>query len=371
MKNCLGIINLSEEEVNIQELTKVRPIAGLPFAGRYRIVDFMLSNLVNGGVNNVAIFTQNKFRSLIDHIGSGKAWDLDRKITGINVFNPAFNYNRIVQTYGDIEHFHQSLDYIKYASEEYVILSRSYMICNIDVKKAFKEHVKSDSDITIVYKNVENNEKYHNLDILNIGMNNSLISIGKNAGKLNKVNLSMEMYIMKKDILVKVIEDAVEKGDSNYLKQALFLELVNYKISTYKYDGYLACINSSKNFYDANMDMLNMDIYTQLFNNERPIFTKVKDEPSTIYRENSNVKNSLVANGCDVEGEVVNSIIFRDVHIEEGTKISNSIIMQRSTIEENCSLNNVISDKYVRITKDSVLAGDKKAPYIIAKGLTI
>jgi len=371
MKNCLGIINLSEEEMQIQELTSVRPIAGLPFAGRYRVIDFMLSNMVNGGIHNIGIFTQSKFRSLIDHIGSGKAWDLDRKITGVSVFNPAFNYNKIVQTHGDIEHFYQSLDYIKYASEDYVFLSRSYMICNMDLKKAFAEHLESKNDISIIYKKVKNEEKFYGLDTLNIGMNKLLISIGKNTGKKEKIDLSMEMYIMRKDILVRIIEESVESGNSNYLKQALFQELVNYKVGTCKYDGYLACINSNKNFYDANMDMLDMDIYKQLFNNERPVFTKVKDEPSTIYRENSDVKNSLVANGCDIEGEVKNSIIFRDVHIAEGTKVTNSIIMQRTKIEKNCSLNNVILDKYVVISKENILAGDKKIPYIVGKNLTI
>jgi glucose-1-phosphate adenylyltransferase len=232
-------------------------------------------------------------------------------------------------------------------------------------------HIKSENDITIIYKNVKNNEKFYNLDTLNIGINKSLISIGKNAGKNEKVNLSMEMYIMKKEIFVKIIEDAIETGESNYLKQALFKVIGDYNISTYKFDGYLACVNSSKNFYDANMDMLNIDIYKQLFTEERPIFTKVKDEPSTIYRENSKVRNSLVANGCDIEGEVNNSIIFRDVHVAEGTTINNSIIMQRTTIEEECSLNNVILDKYVKISKGNALAGDKKVPYIISKGLTI
>lgn len=371
MKNCLGLINLSEVEMNIQQLTKIRPIASLPFAGRYRIIDFMLSNFVNGGINNVAIFTQNKFKSLVDHIGSGKAWDLDRKITGISIFNPTINYNRIVQKNGDIEHFYENLDYLRHSSEEYVLISRSYMICNIDLKEAFKYHKESGKDITIIYKRVKNAEKYFNLDNLNLGINHSLISIGHNTGKDDEINLSMEMYFMRKDILVKIIENAIQAGNSNYLKQALFKEMNHYSVSAYEFKGYLACINSSKNFYDANMDMLNLDIYEQLFNEERTIFTKVKDEPSTIYREDSNVKNSLVANGCEIEGDVKNSIIFRNVKIEKGTKISNSIIMQRTKIEKNCTLDNIISDKYVTISKENRLSGDRRVPYIIEKGMEI
>lgn len=371
MKNCLGIINLSELEHDIQELTKVRPIASIPFAGRYRIIDFALSNFVNSGINNVAIFTQNKFRSLVDHVESGKVWDLDRKITGINVFNPAFNYNKIVQNYGDIEHFYQSLDWIKHANEDYVFLSRSYMICNIDISKAFDYHIKSKKDITIISKKVKNSDKYLNLDTLNTDPTGNILSIGKNTGKEKEIDLSMEMYIMRKDLLVKIIEKAVINGDSNYLKQALFKEMNHYQVSTYRYNGYLACINSSKSYYDANMDMLNHEVYDQLFSTERPIFTKVKDEPSTIYRKGSKVKNALVANGCDIKGTVKNSIIFRDVTIEEGVTIENSIVMQRTHIGKNSSLKHTILDKYVTVSNESRLNGNDKVPYIITKGMNV
>lgn len=368
MKNCLGIINLSEVENNIQELTRVRPIASIPFAGRYRIIDFTLSNFVNSGINNVAVFTQTKFRSLVDHIESGKSWDLDRKITGISVFNPAIDYNKIVQRYGDIEHFYQNLNWLKHSSEEYVFISRSYMICNFDISKAYDYHIKSGKDITIINKKVKNSEKYYELDTLNTDPNGNLISIGRNTGKEKEINLSMEMYIMRKSLLIKIIENAIENGDSNYLKQALFKELNHYNVTTYEYSGYLACINSSKNYYDANMDMLDYDTYQQLFNTERPILTKIKDEPSTIYRETSDVKNSLIANGCDIKGSVKNSIIFRDVKIDEGATIEDSIIMQRTHVGKNSSLKNVILDKYVTISKENRLSGDKKVPYIVTKG---
>lgn len=368
MKNCLGIINLSEEEVNIQTLTKIRPIGALPFAGRYRVIDFMLSNMVNSNINNIGIFTHNKFRSLMDHIGSGKPWDLDRKIAGIKIFNPNYNYNQIVQRRGDIQHFNNNIDFLKRSKEDYVLISRSYMICNIDLNKAFKQHKESNNDITILYKNVENSEKYHYLDILNINpTNDKLISIGNNTGKHQNINLSMEMYIMKKEILIQIIENAVNSGKSLYLKQALFNQLDNFDIRTYEFTKYLACINSNVNFYEANMDMLNEQVYNELFNEDRPILTKVKDEPSTFYKKDSNVKNSLVANGCRIEGNIKNSIIFRNVEVKKGVDIENSIIMQNTTIDENANLSYVISDKAVHISNYKTLAGDKKTPYIIPK----
>lgn len=367
MNNCLGIINLSEVEIDIQELTKVRPIAGLPFAGRYRVIDFSLSNLVNSGVNKIAIFTHNKFRSLMDHIGSGKPWDLDRKINGISIMNPMIDYNKVVQKVGDIEHFYNNLDYLKGCNEEYVFISRSYMVCNIDLKEAFRAHKRSNRDITIIYKRVKNEPKFINLDVLNIGMNNTLMSIGKNTGKSENINLSMEMYMMKRETLIKIIEKAIDNGTANYVKQALFNQLPEYTVNTFPFDGYLACVNSNKNYFDANMDMLDNDTYEHLFNEERPIFTKVKDEPSTWYKNGSNVKNSIVANGSIIEGDIKNSIIFRNVQVKPGVTIRNSVIMQNTIIEENASLNSVISDKFVRISKNKTFSGDQQAPYIIKK----
>ncbi|MGM0380138.1 MAG: glucose-1-phosphate adenylyltransferase subunit GlgD, partial [Bacillota bacterium] len=348
-------------------LTKVRPIAGLPFAGRYRVIDFILSNMVNNGITNIGIFTQNKFRSLMDHIGSGKSWDLDRKIEGIKIFNPEYNYNSIVQRFGDIQHFYKNLDFLKRSKEDYIFISRSYMVCNINLSKAFKAHLESDGDITVIYKNVKNDERYLDLDRLNITKDGFLDKVGKNTGKADKFNLSMEMYIMRKKILIQLIENAIENGDAHFLKQALFNQLNNYKVNTFAFDKYLACINTSKNFYKANLDMLNPKIYSELFNEKQDILTKVKDEPSTMYYEDANVKNSLVANGCKIKGNVKNSIIFRNVKIEKGVNIENSIVMQNTTISNNSNLTHVISDKAVSISEYKTLSGDKNNPYIIPK----
>ncbi|PAB58789.1 glucose-1-phosphate adenylyltransferase subunit GlgD [Anaeromicrobium sediminis] len=372
MKDLMGIINLSENEEEIKEITYNRPTATVPIGGRYRVIDFILSNMVNAGIHNISIFTQGKSRSLMDHIGTGKPWDLDRKNDGLFVLNPVVNVNDVITHKGDLENFKNHLDYIKYSNQEYVLLSRSYMICNIDFKEALQYHKESGSDITIVYKKmINNNKRFLGRNSLNIDENGRVISIGRNAGNRRYYNISMEMYLMKKELFLDIIQDSLTLGDSQYLKQAIFQRLDTLNVNGYPYEGYLACINSIQNYYETSMDILDIDVSRELFHKRGSIYTKTKDEPPAKYTDDSKVSNSVVANGCIIEGIVENCIIGRGVKIKKGAVVKDSIIMQKSIIEDGSYIKNAILDKYVHITENNMLAGDRKNPLVIKKGIKI
>ncbi|WP_432404385.1 glucose-1-phosphate adenylyltransferase subunit GlgD [Wukongibacter sp. M2B1] len=372
MKDLMGIINLSESEEAIKELTYNRPIATIPIAGRNRVIDFTLSNMVNAGIHNVAIFTQGKSRSLMDHIETGKDWDLDRKIDGLFVLNPVINLHNLTFHNGDIENFKNHMDYLEHSKQSYVLLARSYMICNANYAEVFKYHKETGADITIMYKKMENNyHKFLNCDTLNLDERDKVLNIGRNTGTTKFYNMSMETYIMKKGLLLEIIKNSIATGSSQYLKQAILQSISKLNVNAYPFNGYLSCVNSIQNYYRTNMELLDIEVSQELFHKNGLIYTKVKNEPPTEYTDSARITNSLVANGCIIEGVVENSIIGRGVKIERGAVVKDSIIMRKSTIEECVYLKDVILDKYVYITKGKVLSGDKSNPFVVKKNMRL
>jgi len=344
----------------------------LPFAGRYRIIDFMLSNMVNNGITGVGVFMGNKVRSVMDHLGSGKPWDLDRKINGLFLFTPTYDYTSTYKRMGDLELFYQNNSFIKYAKQEHLLLTKSYMLCNIDLNDAYNDFVNSGADISLIYKKVTDDEyRYIGCDKLYFDETGAFKSIGTNLGKENQFNLSLEMYFMKKEVYFDILFEAIEQGSANFLKQAVFNSLHRYKVHTYAYDGYVACINNIRNYFDANFDILKPEIAQELFFKYGQIFTKVKDEPSAYYRSSANVKNAFVANGCQIDGTVENAILFRGVKVEKGAHIKNSIIMQKSIIQKDVKLNYAILDKRTHIQKGATLLGDRSSPFVAGKKAVI
>ncbi len=364
LTNYMGILNLNENETNIISLTKNRPLAAIPIAARYRIIDFTLSNMVNSGLRNIGIFTQSKSRSLVDHLGSGKPWDLNRRLNGLFVFN--FGIANI--SLNDAEMLWNNMEYIYRSKEKNVILSPSYMIGNIDYIEAVKYHEEKKQDITVIYKNINTGTKnFLNCDVLNIDENNDVLSVGKNIGADDSLNISMEMFIMKKDLLISLINKCVQTGSYSTIKEAIYRNLKNLKVTAYEFKGYLQCVNSISAYYKANMDMLNLKTTKELFFSNGPIYTKTKDEPPTKYSNESKVTNSLIADGCVIEGIIENSIIARGVVVHKGAEIKNSIILQNCEIKEDSKLFNVVMDKNVIVDKGKELNGDEEFPLVIEK----
>lgn len=364
MINCVGIINLDGNESKMGELVVNRPLASIPIAARYRIIDFVLSNMTNSGIDCIGIFAKNKSRSLIDHLTNGKPWDLNRKKDGLRVFN----FGEHDPAYEDVHNFADNIEFLKHSRKEYVLLAPSYMICNIDYEEVLEYHKNSGKDISIVYKNVKKPQNsFDDCGVLNFNDAGDVISIGENIGRSDEANISMEMYVMKTYLFMDIVDECIRTGMYRKVKDYIKENLDKLSVNGYEFTGHLECINSLKSLYDANLSLLNRRISKEIFNEERPIYTKTKDEAPTHYTSDSHVVNSIIANGCYIKGEVENCIIGRRVYIEEGVKLKNCVIMQNSVIEKNAVLDNVIADKGTEIKAEEKLIGSQLYPLFIKK----
>ena len=364
MNNCIGIINLDENEQKTIELTRRRPLASLPIAGRYRVVDFILSNMTNSGIEGIGIFTKNKSRSLMDHLTNGKPWDIHRKKDGLKVFN----FGDVDPVHDDVHNFLDNIDYFEHSKKEYVLICSSYMICNIDYNNVLKYHIEQGNDITTVYKNVKHvEEDFIDCQVLNLDENSRVIGVGENVGLKNSANINMEMYIMKTDLFSDIIYECIRSGEYKKIKQYINGNINKLKVGAYEFKGFLACINSVDAYFAANMNFLNEKVNKELFYSNFPIYTKTKDACPTQYTETSNVVNSIIANGSYIEGNVKNCVIGRNVYIGKGSVIENCVILQNTVIGNNVNMNNVITDKGTLIDDNEEVKGLKDNPVIIPK----
>ncbi|MBP2651603.1 MAG: glucose-phosphate adenylyltransferase, GlgD subunit [Firmicutes bacterium] len=374
MNDVLGLINLHENERLLKEITRNRPLAAVPFGGRFRLIDFVLSNMVNSGMHHVGIVAKNKYRALMDHIRSGKEWDLARKRNGLFILPPPDHVHYSNSIYkGDLEQFYNNIDSIKKSQQRYVLIAGSHTICNINYKEVIQFHLDKQADITVVYKQepagLEKN--FAMATVLKVDSQSLVTDMEVKADKTAGGNICMDIFVIAKELLVQIIEECVARGEFDFIKEGIIKNMHRYKIYGYSYDGYMAKINSIQAYYRANMSLLNPDIWTELFGQLGPIYTKVKDTPPANYREHAIVHNSLVANGCVIDGTVENSILFRNVTVQKGAHIKNSIIMQKSIICADTMLENIICDKDVKITEGKRLIGDPNYVMVIEKGMVV
>lgn len=332
-RKLLGVIDATTYHDDLEDLLTHRSLAALPFGGRYRIIDFVLSNMVNSGIQSVAIFPKLQYRSLMDHLGSGKNWDLNRKRDGLFFF-PSPIVDNMGNKIGSFDHFAANLDFFYRSTQEYCIITNCNTVFNMTFRSLLDWHTHAGCDIT---------ELHH------------------------KDGSSMEMYLIKTSLLIKLIETRNETG------YTCMKDVVNdldhlYSICHYEYTGYAVKIDSIQSYFSTSMNLLKSDIWKQLFIKEQPVFTKVKDEPPTKYMKGSLVQNTMIANGCVINGTVENSVISRGVKIGKGSVIKNCIIMQKCQIEENCYLDSVILDKDVKIETGTHLSGTSLTPYVVRKG---
>lgn len=369
MESCLGIISMADMENDFGTLCKNRPPYMLPFGGRYRLIDFSLSNMVNHGLKTVAIYTGEKIRSTMDHLGNGKPWDLNRRVNGLFLFPPLRDDNH---KKGDLSEFYSTEAFFNQSKEKHILMVHPNMLSKVNFREVYRYFRETDADVTLIYKKQKDpTGQMINCDKLYLKNDGSLENIGLNLGTENEFNLFMSMAFIKKEVFLKIVKTSIERGDASYFKQALLNNKDNYKINAYEYEGHLENIRDLKFFYDANMNLLNREISEELFFEGGTIFTKSKDEPPTLYKESSSVHNSLVANGCVIEGQVENSIIFRGVKIGKGAIVKNSIVMQKSVIADNSIVVNSILDKHVQIQEGVRIIGSRLMPYVVEKAQEI
>ena len=376
MKNTLGIIIGFDGNNDLRELSEHRPVASVPFGGRYRVIDFMMSNLVNSGCYQVAVLMRDKYQSLLDHLGSGKDWDLSRKRGGMfllppNAFAPKSsplvteNYRTSLEALGSIS------DMLNKNKSEHVLICSADIVANIPLDEVMKEHKKSEADVTIVC--TKNSEGGAFDMFLDLSPRHEVEDIrnGDNMGGKCKYK-SMGIYIMKRKYLQSLLSDCVTHNLRSFERDAMqHVFKRGDKVHGYVFDKYSAKIENVKGYFSASMDMLDKDIRDQVFLKNRPILTKIYDEAPTYYGENAEVSDSLIADGSRIEGTVQNSIIFRGCTIAKDAVVKDSIVLPNSSIGEGVELSYVVTDKGVTVRENRKMIGGATYPVAIAKNATV
>ncbi|QHW30122.1 glucose-1-phosphate adenylyltransferase subunit GlgD [Paenibacillus rhizovicinus] len=361
----LGIINLIHETDEMGVLTQGRCLATLPFGGRYRLIDFVLSSMVNSGVQKVAVFAHTKYRSLMDHLGTGKNWDLHRKQNGLYVLPPAIeDQNDFAR--GDLYHFYRNRDYFAHGPHEYVVICRSHMICNVNFADVLRHHRDQGADITVVCK-ANSGNIVGTARKVKVDESGRIKEIQDHFGRLSDEVVSMEMYVMRKDLLIDLIETSLAQGCDHFLRHAINSRLDQLKVSACMYDGMLGVVNNIASYFRHSMELLQPEIGRELFFRPGPIFTKSQGEPPSRYLTGAYVNHSLIANGCEIDGIVENSILFGGVKVKKGAVVRNSIVMHNSVIGEDGSLESCILDKEVQIRPFQQLRGVPEMPFLAIK----
>lgn len=369
----MGIVFSNIYDKSVSELTSHRTVASLPFASRYRQIDFVLSNMSNSRIYNVGLITKHNYRSLLDHLGSCFEWDLNRKNEGL-VFIPPFSTGNTGIYKGKLEALYSAIDYIDNDNYDYVVVADSTIICNIDFRKAIKKHKQSGADVTVIANRDEKDfGREHPLVLHMTEGDKEIRSISIDCQSGQNSFVGMGMFIFSRELLVKVIKESHQDGlvhlERDFLQRGFNLGKI--KVEVYEFDGIVLRNEDIKSYYNNNMELLKPEIRRGIFKNNRPIYTKVRDEFPTYYAEGSKLDNCLVADGCQIYGKVSNSLLFRDVYVSENSEIEGSIIMQSTKIGKNVKLSYVILDKNVTINDGVVLSGTKDHPIIIKKGETV
>jgi len=352
-------------------------MGSVPFGCRYRLIDFSLSNMVNSGITNIGIIAHYNYQSLMDHIGTGKDWDLARRSGGIRILPPYITaFSEI-----DTNHYTHRLEavrgiftFIKNMTDEYIVFCDCDAICNMDLSEIINTHIKSGADMTMAVKNV-----------FVTGNENSDLTITKSdaEGRLTQIRMSdvadngfydvaLNVNVFTRQYLIGLILDSIARNFRSFRNELIPSRLKSDVIRTYRYDGYFATIGSMRDYFVCSMDLLNADVRHALFNVEqRPVFTKVRNSTPTYYAPGSKACVSLIADGCHIEGTVENSILFRGVRINKGAVVKNSILMQDTICGDGSFLNCLITDKNVVIRDGRMLSGHETRPFFIEKNAMI
>lgn len=367
MTKVIGILNLHNSP-KLGPLNTSRSVASTSFLGRYAFMDFSLSNFSNSGIDKQAILVERHLRSIIQHIGSGHAWNENTKIGGLTILydEPYANtkgYNH------DVNNLLENSWYLKGTVGDVVVIAPSHIIYQVDFRPLIEDHVKNHHRISILYHKIENAKAtFIGEDVATIDERGFLRDLTKNQGIDNSLNISMQTYIIDKEVLKGMLQVAHKTSSFLDLRATLKMLAKEMPIYTYEHKGYIRCFDSIENYFKYSLELLDFDNFKELFNSNWNVYTKTYDTPPAKYGPDSEVKSSFIANGCIVKGKVKNSIFARDVIVEEGAEVENCVILSSSYVSENTHLKNVVCDKEARILHEKDLSGAKEKPLYIKRG---
>ena len=373
---ALGIIFPNSYDSLVPDLVSERLMASIPFASRYRMCDFMISSMVHCGIDNISILVRKNYHSLLDHLGNGREWDLARKNGGLNIV-PPFAQKQIKVFSGRIEALESIRGYLMKQTEKYVILSDANIAVNFDFSALLHAHIKSGADVTMVYRKQEIpqsliRQSTAGMDLYYaLGINGERVSkIYINPKESGEMNFSLNIYVIDRELLIRMVDEAYLHGDVYFVRDILEKKIDQLDVRGFCYDGYVAHIHDMNSYFEENMRLLKEENINALFSANQ-IYTKIRDDNPTRYINGAKAKNVMVADGCVIEGEVENSVLFRGVKIGKGAKVKNCVLMQDTVIEDNASVEYVITDKNVTISEGKSLTGNDTFQVYVAKGQVV
>ncbi|MDR3305356.1 MAG: glucose-1-phosphate adenylyltransferase subunit GlgD [Clostridiales Family XIII bacterium] len=370
-REAFGLIYAGEDAAALRELVDQRTVGALPIGGKYRVIDFPLSNMVNSDIRKVGVITSRNYNSLMDHLSSGKAWDLSRKSDGLFIFTPYSLRETPGVFRGKVEALKSCMGYIRRAKQEYCVMTETSFVFNINFDEMMRSHCESGADLTILYHKAEpvhgDGDQFHEV-FLDVGEDGRVRGIEVDPMLPTLSARSMKTYIVRKDVLIYLVDDSFAKGEFKFSENLLRNNIDRIKMMAFEHKGYVGTMRSVASYFRVNMDLLDPKIRGELFTSKNRIYTKVKDSVPAKYTKSAAVKNSLVANGCIIEGRVENSVLFRDVHVGKDAVIRNSIILANTDVAEEADLEYAILDKNVNVRQRRRLVGNSEFPMVIRKG---
>ena len=368
MCNALGIVFFPGANVQVKGMEEYRPVGAFSFLGRYRILDFPISNMTNSGIEQIQVYLKDKPRSVVEHVGTGRHYNINSKRGGLHILygetKPTSEFYN-----NDIASYIANMQYIENASSKYVIIAPSYMVYSMDYDKFLKEHISSGADISIAYKSVDDAKvRFTNCDTLNLNKQKGVLSIDKNRGNYKTRNVSMETYVMKKELFIELVEEASKTSSLYWLRDIINDKCADLDIRGYAYRGYLAAITDLTSYYEANMELIDYKVAETLFNDDWTIYTRTNDSAPTHYMPTAEINRSVISNGCLIEGHVENCVIGRGCTIKKGAVVKNSVVSPGCYIGEDVVMDNVVVDKRAKISRMKEVVGVCGSPAYVRRG---
>ncbi len=372
MSKALGIVNFSGNNIWVKGLEEYRPIGAFSFLGRYRVIDFPISNMSNSGIDRIQVYIRRKPRSLIEHLGTGRHYNINSKRGRLHIlFSESRDENNIYNT--DIAAFSENMECIERSHSPYVVIAPGYMVYSANFDTLLQNHIESDADITLLYHAIDNaKESCLNCNTVNLNRQKGVLSLEPNRGNAKNRNIFMDTYIMKKELFISLIKKAKSLSSMYTLADIVNNACEELDVRGISHRGFFAAITDLQSFYDANLSLIDLKTATSLFDNENwPIYTRTNDSCPTQYFETADVKNSVVSNGCLIEGSIEHSVIGRGCVIKKGAVVRNSIVLPGTYISEDTTVDCQVVDKNVKIIHAKEIISDSQKPGYIRREDTL
>lgn len=368
MHKAFGILNFSGKDIWVDGMQSYRPIGAFSFLGRYRVIDFPISNMSNSGIDRIQVYVGKKPRSLVEHLGTGRHYNINSKRGKLHLLFSTNNAQSSMYN-TDISSYMENIEYINAMHHPYVVIAPCYMVYSMDYSALLQTHIDSQADITLLYHSVDNaREEFLSCTALNLNRQKGVLSLEKNRGSAKNRSIFMDTYVMKKEVFIELIHKAKKMSSMYTLSDIVNASCSELDIRGVAHRGFFASITDFQSYYNANLSLIDFKAANTLFDEEWPIYTRTNDSCPTQYFETANVKNSVISNGCLIEGNVENSIIGRGCIIKKGAVVKNSVILADVTIGDDVRVENQVVDKHSRLIHAKEITALPENPGYIHRG---